>query len=65
MIKSVIRAPNGIVMAFDENGEQIPEYQGHYEKVKKRILKDAPPGTLFGHWVDYQPDIITVPKENW
>ena len=28
MIKSVIKTPNNMVIVFDENGEQIPEYQG-------------------------------------
>lgn len=65
MIKSVIKTPNNMVMVFDENEEQIPEYQGHYEGVKESILKDAPPGTIFGRWVDYETDIKTVSREEW
>ena len=34
MIKSIIRCPNDMVMVFDEEGEQIPEYQGQYEEIK-------------------------------
>lgn len=38
MIKTVIRAQNGMVMVFDKMGEQIPKYQGQYEEVKERRL---------------------------
>jgi hypothetical protein len=65
MIKSVIRCPNDMVVVFDENDEQIPEYQGRYEEVKERILQDAPPEAVFGHWLDYESDIKTVPREEW
>jgi len=36
-----------MVMVFDKEGEQIPKYQGQYEKVKESILADAPPDTIF------------------
>ncbi len=65
MIKSVIRCPNDMVIVLDEEGEQVPEYQGRYEEVKERILKDAPPETAFGHWFDYEADIRTVSREEW
>jgi len=65
MIRSVIKTPNNMVMVFDENEEQIPEYQGRYEEVKERILKDAPPETIFGRWLDYETDIKTVSREEW
>ena len=65
MIDSVIRCPNDMVVVFDENDEQIPEYQGRYEEVKERILQDAPPQAVFGHWLDYESDIKTVPREEW
>lgn len=54
-----------MVMVFDEDEEQIPEYQGQYEEVKERILKDAPPEAIFGQWIDYETDIRTVPREEW
>ena len=47
MIKTVIQFRNNMVMVFDERGEQIPKYQGQYEKVKESILADAPPDTIF------------------
>ena len=42
VIKSIIKTPNGMVLVFDDKGEQITEYLGQYEKVMPRILKDAP-----------------------
>jgi len=65
MIKSVIRCPNDMVLVFDQDEEQIPEYQGRYQEVREGILKDAPPETVFGHWLDDEADIITVPREEW
>ena len=65
VIKSVIRCPNDMVIVFDENDEQIPEYQGQYQDVRERILKDAPPEAVFGYWVDFATDIKTVPRDKW
>ena len=65
MIKSVIRCPNDMVLVFDQDEEQIPEYQGRYQEVRELILKDAPPETVFGHWRDYAGDITTIPREEW
>ena len=41
MIKTAVRFGNNMVMVFDKMGEQIPEYQGQYEKVKENILGGA------------------------
>ncbi len=65
MIKTVIRAQNNMVMVFDEKGEQIPEYQGQYEEVKGKILKDAPPDTVFGCFPDDETELEIVPREEW
>lgn len=40
MIKDVIKWSNGMVMVFNENGEQMGQFQGKYEDVKERILKN-------------------------
>ena len=64
MIKSVIRCQNNMVMVFDEEGEQVPEYQGQYEEVKKHILKDPLPEAVFGYWLGHE-DIKIVPREEW
>lgn len=65
MIKSVIRFPNDMVLVFDEYEQQIPEYQGRYEEVKKLILKDAPPEAVFARWFNFKSDIKTVSREEW
>jgi hypothetical protein len=54
-----------MVLVFDEDDEQVPEYQGEYRQVKKRLLRDAPPETLFGHWFDCKTDVKTVSREEW
>ena len=65
MIKSVIRCPNDMVLVFDDDEEQIQEYQGWYQQVRELILKDAPPDTVFGYWFNYENDIATLPREEW
>ena len=65
MIKSVIRCPNDMVMVFDDEDEQIARYQGQYQEVKERILKDAPPEAVFGYWSNYKADVRTVSREEW
>jgi len=54
-----------MVMVFDEKGEQIPSYQGQYEKVKESILKDALSTTVFGYLSDFKPEVREVPREKW
>lgn len=62
MIKSVLKIENGMVLVFDENDEQIPEYQGLYEKVRGKILADAPLDAIFGHIVT---GLKAVTREEW
>jgi len=54
-----------MLMVFDERGRQVPEYQGQYDEVKEKILKDAPPDTLFGYFLDYDSELRVVPREEW
>ena len=62
MIKSVIKSEKGMVIVFDEHGEQLPEYLGEYEEVKEKILRDAPPDAVFTKIVTIlQP----VAREEW
>ena len=63
MIKSVIKSEKGMVLVFDEKGKQMPEYQGQYEEVRERILRDAPPHALF--WHDVVRQVKAVAKEEW
>jgi len=65
MIKTAIRCPNNMVMVFDKEGEQIPEYQGQYQEVKESILKDAPLDAVFGYLSDSEPELRKVPREEW
>jgi len=65
MIRTVIRLRDDMVMVFDAEGEQLPEYQGHYEAVKRVILDDAPPATVFNHWFGHAVKADAVAKERW
>ena len=65
MIRTVIRCSNNMVIVFDKEGEQIPEYQGQYEEVKGKILRDAPLNAVFGYFPDYEPELQRVPREEW
>ena len=65
LIKNIIKLQNGMVLVFDERGEQIPEYQGQYAKVKPRILGDAPQRAVFSYVFDHESELTTVPREEW
>jgi len=63
MIRSVIKSEKGMVLVFDEKGKQMPQYQGRYDKVRDRILHDAPPDVVFGH--DEVRQLKPVSREEW
>ncbi len=65
MIKTVIRCPDNMVMVFDKEGEQIPEYQGQYQEIKESILKNAPLNVVFAYFSDSEPELRKVPREEW
>ncbi len=65
MIKTVIRSQKNMVMVFDESGEQIPGYQGRYERVKESILKDASVDAVFAHGFTDTGGLRKIPKEEW
>ena len=65
MIRTVVRCPNDMVIVFDNRGEQSPEYQGQYQEVKEKILKDATPDAVFCYLPDYETELRIVPKEEW
>lgn len=65
MIKAAIKFRNNMVMVFDENGEQIPKYQGKYEGIKESILKYAPPDTIFAHGFTDAGELLKVSREEW
>lgn len=41
-ITTVIEWQNGMVMVFDQHGQQMPEYQGRAAEVREKILAAAP-----------------------
>ena len=47
-VTKVILWTNGMVMSFDQNGEQWGEYQGLGEVVLKRVFKDFPDAEFMG-----------------
>jgi len=65
MIKTVIRIKNDMVMVFDENGEELPEYQGYYNHVKDRIIANARAESVFNHWFGHSPKPEGVTLEAW
>ena len=65
MIQMVICFQNDMVMVFDAAGEQIPEYQGCYEDVRKSILRDAPSDAVFAYWFGNATESHAVSKEEW
>jgi len=65
MIKTAIRFKSNMVMVFDRRGEQIPKYQGQYEKVKESIFEDALPDTIFALGFTDAGELREVPREEW
>ena len=65
MIRTVIRINNNMVLVFDEEGEQIPEFQGYYENVKDKILANASGGSVFNHWLELSAEPEVVSPEAW
>jgi hypothetical protein len=65
MIKRAIRLNNDLVMVFDENGEQLSEYQGKYDDVKQRIFANASPDTVYVHWFGDASEPKIVPVQHW
>lgn len=54
--------PNGMVMAFDDAGNQIPELQGRLDEVKEKIARAITPETRFpaGRWKNIQSEEISA-----
>jgi hypothetical protein len=65
MIQKIIRLKNDMVMVFDENGEQMAEYQGFYKDVRDKILQDAPSGAVFNHWFGHSVKPLAVVTKKW
>lgn len=65
MIKTVIRMRNDLVMVFDSRGEQMTTYQGPYDKVREKIVNDAPRDAVFVDWFGSDAIPETVNREEW
>lgn len=65
MIRTVIKGIDSMVMVFDKEGEQLPQYQGRYEEVRVLILRDAPPEARFGYFPNGRQELKLVPREEW
>lgn len=63
-IAAVYLFVGGMVMVFDSNGEQIPDYQGHAKDVASTILRDAPDAArfCFGKW---RGEGFSVTRDEW
>ena len=64
MIDEVIKLPNGLVVVFDEEGEQMPEFQGRYQDVRAKILAQAPEGANFFHG-GYPLEKNPIARKDW
>lgn len=64
---NVVRWQNGLVMAFDEKGEQVQDLQGLYEEVRDRVLAAAHASTVFEHgvWGGEPKSLTRVRREEW
>lgn len=51
-ITYVYRWANGMVMVCDQDGQQMPEYQGLFEYVREKIERDAPKDAQFNGWTE-------------
>jgi len=65
MIKTVIRAGNNMVLVFDENGEEMPKYQGFYHNVKDKIMADAQVDAVFKYWCGRSLKPVSVDMVCW
>ena len=54
-----------MVIAFDEQGNQVPEYQGRYEDVKRKIEAETGTEAAFIQWFGVSPEPDVVSKVNW
>lgn len=62
-LSRVILWTNGMVMAFDTDGRQVPEYQGPGAEVIPRIRRDFPGLVIEG--MDWATDVLPAFKEEW
>jgi hypothetical protein len=64
ILTKVIHWQNDMVMAFDQNGEQIPALQGKHIEVWLDIAKASTPATDFCRGI-FQTDVWEVKPGEW
>jgi len=65
MIRTVIRCQNDMVIVFDDEGKQIPTYQGHYPEVREHVLTDALLNAVFAHGFNSSGELRRIAREEW
>ena len=65
MIKIAIRFQDDTVAVFEKNGEQLPQYQGQYEVVWRRVRKEAPADAVFAYGMTSSSELQRVSREEW
>jgi hypothetical protein len=65
MLATVIKTGAGMVLAFDESGRELPEFQGHYHAVGDRLRASAGHTTVFKHWFGTAPAPVVVGPDEW
>jgi sRNA-binding protein len=65
MMKKVVRTNRNMVFVFDENGEEMPQYQGTYQDVRDRVMGDARVDTIFTHWYGTSAEPKDIAMESW
>jgi len=65
IITNVVHFANGMVMVFDEEGKQMSEYQGRYEDVREKILKDSHAGTMFAKAKNLKEGFVDMDKADF
>jgi len=63
-IRTVLKFPDGSVLVFDTQGEQMPQYQGPYKHVRRKVLEDADEKTRFRK-IGTGGTLRTVDKKEW
>jgi len=65
MIDIVIKTSGNMVIVYDEYGRRVPEYQGSYEEVRNKILRDAPLSAIFVFRKEAWFEHLIVDRKKW
>lgn len=64
IITTVYKFGNGMVIVFDQDGNQMHSYQGSYDDGREKILAAAPAEALFCH-AEWRKSRDIVKREDW